>query len=105
MWVIFHDPRTHYTHIDKNVIGVVNDKDILVFQKSLADSVQETSYFLVEGVSYLQPFVGNHYYAKRYEPITQCIDILVQPGQKAPGTLKASLSRDAVPLSLYSNGQ
>lgn len=99
MWVIFRDPKDHYTYLDKNVFSVVDDKDILVFQKRLAEKLGQTPHLLIEEAKYLQPLVGNHYYAKRYEPMTPNTDIPVPPERKGPGTLKASLFRDVAPLS------
>lgn len=99
MWVIFRDPKDHYTYLDKNVLGVVDDKDIVEFQKKLAQQVKQTAHMLVVEASYLQPFIGNHYYARHYEPMTQCTDIPVPRGRTKPETLKASLFRDAEPQS------
>ena len=105
MWVIFHEPRNHFTHIDKNVLGIVDDKDILGFQAKLATHVGQSSHVLVEEAKHLQPFVGNTYSAKRYDPMTQYTDIQIQPEQKVLGMTKASLFRDVVPLSPYSSEQ
>ena len=105
MWVIFHEPRTHFTHMDKNVFGVVDDKDILVFQKTLADKLGQIPHLIIEEAKHLQPLVGNHYYAKRYEPMTQDTDIHVPLERKGLGTTKASLFRDVAPLSPYNTEQ
>lgn len=94
MWVIFYAPRNHYTHLDKNVLGVVDDKDILTFQSQVASTVGKVSHDLLDNTGHLQAFVGNEYYAKRYVSMTQYIDIPVQLEQKKPETLKASLFRD-----------
>lgn len=105
MWVIFYEPRTQYTHIDKNVFGVVDDKDIHVFQKTLADTIGQLPHDLVEEVMYLQPLVGNQYYAKRYEFMTPDTDIPVPLERKGLGTTKASLFRDVAQLSPYNSEQ
>ena len=61
MWVIFREPKDHYTYLDKNVFGVVHDKDILEFQKKLAQQVNQIPHTLIVEAKYLQPFVGNQY--------------------------------------------
>ena len=99
MWVIFRDPKDHYTYLDKNVLGLVEDKDILEFQKKLAQQVNQIPHMLVVESKYLQPLVGNHYYTRHYETMTLCTDIPVPQGRKKPETLKASLFRDAEPQS------
>ena len=93
MWVIFHDPKTAFTHLDKYVLDLVEDKDILEYQKELANSLRTFTNTLVPNVSHLQPFIGNDYYAKFYVPTTQCTSKMNQPVQKKPETLKASLFR------------
>lgn len=105
MWVIFHEPRTHFTHMDKNVFGVVDDKDILGFQKRLADKLGQIPHLIIEEAKHLQPLVGNHYYAKRYDPMTPDTDIHVPQERKGLGTTKASLFRDVAPLNPYNNEQ
>lgn len=99
MWVIFRDPKDHYTYLDKYVFGVVDDKDILVFQKRLAEKLGQTPHLIIEEAKHLQRIVGNHYYAKRYEPMSPNTDIPVPPERKRPENLKASLFRDVAPLS------
>jgi len=105
MWVIFYESITIFTHIDKNIFGLVEDKDILEFQKSLAASTGEMSHELTLDCFYLQNFVGNQYFARRYVPKTLCTDTNVRQEQQVPETPKASLFRDAEPQSPYSSGQ
>ena len=33
MWVIFRDPKTVFNYLDKNVLELVADEDILTYQK------------------------------------------------------------------------
>ena len=105
MWVIFYESITIFTHIDKNIFGLVEDKDILEFQKSLAASTGEMSHELTLESLYLQNFVGNQFFARRYIPKTLCTDTNVRQEQRAPETPKASLFRDVELPSPCSNGQ
>lgn len=95
MWVIFQERKSIFTHTDKNVLGVVDDKDIVEFQKKLAQQVNQIPHTLLQDAKFLQPFVGNHYYARHYDPMTQYTDIPVPRERTKPETLKASLFRDA----------
>jgi hypothetical protein len=105
MWVIFYEDNSVFTHIDKNIFGLVEDKDILEFQKSLADSTGEMSHELTIECFYLQNFVGNRYFARRYVPKTLCTDTNVRQGPQALEIPKASLFRDVELPSPCSNGQ
>jgi hypothetical protein len=35
MWVIFRDPKTPFTYLDKYVVDLVEDKDILAYQEGV----------------------------------------------------------------------
>ena len=35
MWVIFRDPKNAFNHVDKFVVEVVEDKDIVAYQQML----------------------------------------------------------------------
>lgn len=105
MWVIFYEHSSIFIHIDRNIFGLVEDKDILEFQKSLAASTGEMSHELTRECLYLQNFVGNQYFARRYVPKTLCTDTNVQQEQLGLEIPKASLFRDVELPSPCSNGQ
>ena len=95
MWVIFHERKTLFTHIDRNVFAVVEDKDIHTFQTSMANITGDMLYPLLEGCyDRVQNFVGADYFAKQYVPTTQYTDRFVQAERQNTGTLKVSLFRD-----------
>ena len=105
MWVIFHDPKTAFTHLDKYVLDLVEDKNILDYQKDLSNSLRAFSHALVPNVSHMQPFVGNDYYAKFYVPTTQYTGKMNPLARLQPETLKASLFRVAEPQNPCSSEQ
>lgn len=78
MWVIFYDTTTHYTHIDRNVIGVVQDNDILMYQQGMSIELNMDPYPLLLDMFFLQPFMGTMYFAKKYEPMPRYTDKNVQ---------------------------
>lgn len=105
MWVIFHERKSIFTHMDKNVFALVEDKDILEFQRMLSCSAGEPLYELIDNCSYVQAFVGNDYFAKKYVPMTPHKDMIVPQGPPALEMPKASLFRDVELPSPCSNGQ
>lgn len=105
MWVIFHDGSSRFTHIDKNVFALVEDKDVLEFQKNLAKTTGEMSHVLIENSTFLQNFVGNEYFAKRYVPMTPRKGMTAPPEPPVLEIPKASLFRDVELPSPCSNGQ
>ncbi len=105
MWVIFHERRTIFTHIDKNVFALVEDKDILEFQKNLAKTTGQMSHGLLEDSTFLQNFVGNEYFAKKFVPMTPRTGTVAPPAPPLLEIPKASLFRDVELPSLCSNGQ
>lgn len=106
MWVIFHERNSIFTHVDKNVFAVVEDKDILQFQESMATMRGEMKYPLLEGqYDFLQNFVGLDFFAKQYEPMTRYTDSFDRVVQKKPEKVTASLFRDVEPQSLCNNGR
>ena len=104
MWVLYRDPRNHRVDIDKYVYGVVEDKDILEFQKKLAETLKKTPDELIPGVAYLQPFVGG-YFARHYEPMTQYTGMPVLPERPKVETMPVSRSRDVELPSPCSTGR
>jgi len=105
MWVIFHERRSMYTHVDKNVFALVEDKDIVEFQIQLSTRVGLTPHMLLEYSEFLQNFVGNDYFARRYLPMTPRIRTIVPLEPPKLEIQKASLFRDVVPRSPYNTGQ
>jgi len=105
MWVIFHDGSSRFTHIDKNVFALVEDKDILEFQVMLSCATGEMTHVLIENSMFLQNFVGNDYFARKYVPMTPHTDTIVRQGPPALEIPKASLFRDVELPSPCSNGQ
>jgi hypothetical protein len=104
MWVLYRNPHNHHVHIDKYVYGVVEDKDILAFQKKLAETLKKTPDELVLGATYLQPLVGN-YFARYYVPMTQYTGMPVPPEQPAVETMPVSQFHGVVRPSPCSTGQ
>jgi hypothetical protein len=104
MWVIYRNPRNCYTHLDKNVYGVVEDKDILEFQKKLAETLGKPAEELIPTLPYLQLFVGD-YFARHYVPMTQYTDMPVPQERPVVETMRVSLFRDVELPSPCSNGQ
>ena len=104
MWVIYRDPDNHHIHLDKTVYGIVEDKDILAFQKKLAETLRKPAEELIPTALYLQPFVGD-YYARYYVPMTQYTAMPAPPARRAPETMRVSLFRDVELPSPCSNGR
>lgn len=105
MWVIFHERKTMFTHVDKNVFALVEDKDIVEFQKNLSKSTGETSHTLVQHSTFLQNFVGNEYFAKKFVPMTPRKGMTAPQEPPLLEIPKASLFRDVELPSPCSNGQ
>lgn len=74
MWVIFRDPRSLFNHLDKYVVAVVADEDILEYQKRLVAEVNGKPYELHD-VGFLQQFVTApddvDYFARKYKTWTR----------------------------------
>ena len=105
MWIIFHEANSIFTHIDKNVFALVEDKDILEFQKQLARRTSLHPHKLIEHSEFLQNFVGNDYFARRFIPMTPRISKIVPLEPPKLEIPKASLFRDVELPSPCSNGQ
>ncbi len=104
MWVIYRDPNNHYTHMDKNVYGIVEDTEILAFQKKLAETLGKPADELILFLPHLQQLVGE-YYARHYVPMTQYTSMPVPQERRAPETMRVSLFRDVELPSPCSNGR
>lgn len=101
MWVIFHEDKSRFTYIDKNVFGVVEDKDILEFQDNLTNLTGQIGYPLIECTGRLQNFVGTDYFARHYVPMTPRVDMIVQSARPKSEIPTISLFRDEGRQSLY----
>ena len=117
MWVIFRDPHTVFNHLDKNVVQMVEDKDIGAYQATLQSTQGGCSFDVYPDVYFLQRFVttttGTEYYACRYrvwEPITTR---LTQASDASPevifslcsrpqsGDLTRTVIEDTIKISTY----
>lgn len=71
MWVIFRDPNTLFNHLDKYVYEIVEDDDILAYQRELHAKVGGQIHELNQTVFFLQQCVSSHneveYFARRYK--------------------------------------
>ena len=72
MWVIFRDPKTVFNHLDKFVLEVVEDEEILAYQASLMDTLGGRAHEFHSNVYFLQPFFTSKqdvdYFVKKYKP-------------------------------------
>lgn len=72
MWVIFRDPKTVFNYLDKHVLEIVADDDILTYQKQMADVVGGRAHEINQTVYFLQPFFSSkddvEYFARKYKP-------------------------------------
>jgi hypothetical protein len=73
MWVIFRDPQTVFNHLDKYVVAVVGDDDILEYQRELVASVNGDGYE-IHDVPFLQVFVksdvAGDFFVRKYNTWT-----------------------------------
>lgn len=70
MWIVFREATTQFIHLDRYVVALVEDDDILEYQKDLAIKVNGKTYE-VHDVSFLQQFVaaadGLDYFVRKYK--------------------------------------
>ena len=71
MWVIFRDPKTVFNYLDKHVLEMVADDDILTYQKQMTDVIGGRAHEIMQDVYFLQPFFSSkddvEYFAKKYK--------------------------------------
>jgi len=70
MWIVFRDPHNKLSHMDKHVVTIVCDKDLLSYRDHLA-GMNGTVHVIVRATTHLQPFVyvdGLHYCIRKYRP-------------------------------------
>jgi hypothetical protein len=69
MWVIFRDPKTVFNYLDKNVLELVADEDILTYQSQMGDGRAHEIHL---DVYFLQQFFTSKddidYFARKYKP-------------------------------------
>ncbi len=72
MWVIFRDPKTIFNHPDKYVFEMVEDEDILTYQKGMSDVIGGRCHEFMQDVYFLQPFFTSKeevdYFVRKYKP-------------------------------------
>lgn len=72
MWVIFRDPKTPFNHLDKFVVEMVADTDILTYQAQLLATLGGRTYDIHRDVYFLQSFFTSSqevdYFVRRYNP-------------------------------------
>jgi hypothetical protein len=70
MWVIFRDPKNSFNHLDKFVLEIVEDNDILGYQAQLLQTEGGTAHVIHPDVFFLQPLLSSskdvEYFARRY---------------------------------------
>jgi hypothetical protein len=113
MWVILHDPRTIFNHLEKNIVALVEEKDIVAYQEALCGTVG-SKHVLDRESPHCQPFVSfqkdfQDYYARKYVPwdptTTLQTDKTFQVAQREPEKSPVWRFRDAGQPSLYSIGR
>lgn len=72
MWVIFRDPKTVFNHLDKFVLEVVEDEEILAYQAQLTETLGGRTHEFHRDVYFLQPFFTSKqdvdYFVRKYKP-------------------------------------
>jgi hypothetical protein len=69
MWIVFRENPSNFQFVDKNVVALVNDTDILAYQKTLGGFPYEINL----DVWFLQVFVRTDtdlFYARKYDVFT-----------------------------------
>lgn len=70
MWVIFRDPDTVFNHLDKFVVELVADEDIVKYQDILMNTVGGRKHEIRDDVYFLQPLFTStsdvDYFARKY---------------------------------------
>ena len=69
MWIVFRENPSNFQFVDKNVVALVNDTDILAYQKTLGGFPYEINL----DVWFLQIFARTDtdlFYARKYEVFT-----------------------------------
>jgi hypothetical protein len=71
MWIIFRDPETVFLDMDKYIVDVLADDDILAYQTHLLKAYGGQGHEVQTYVYFMQPFMttkqGVHYFARKYK--------------------------------------
>ena len=71
MWVIFRDPESVFLDMDKYIVDVIADDDILAYQTKLLKAYGGQGHEIQTYVLFMQPFMttssGVHYFARKYK--------------------------------------
>jgi len=71
MWVIFRDPETVFLSMDKYIVDVIADDDILAYQTQLLRALGGQCHEVHTYVYFIQPLVttkaGVCYFARKYK--------------------------------------
>ncbi len=73
MWIVFRDVATQFNHLDRYVVDIVSDDDILEYQTQLVVKAGGKPYE-IHNVTFLQQFVtsadGFDYFVRKYKTWT-----------------------------------
>ena len=68
MWIVFRDPLTAFNHVDKFVVDLVEDNEILTYQAQMGAG---RAYDIMFDVYFLQQFFSSkddvEYFVRRYK--------------------------------------
>lgn len=71
MWILFRDPLTVFNHLDKYVVDVIADSDILTYQTQLKETLGGRAHEFHRDVYFLQPFFTSKqdvdYFVRKYK--------------------------------------
>jgi hypothetical protein len=82
MWIIFRDPKTVFNYLDKHVLEMVADDDILAYQAQMKDVIGGRCHEINRTVYFLQHFFSSkddvEYFVRKYKPwpnADACLDV------------------------------
>ncbi len=71
MWIIFRDPESAFLDMDKYIVDVIADDDILEYQDFLVHTFGGTKHIIQTYVYFIQGLAtsasGTAYFARRYK--------------------------------------
>lgn len=75
MWIIFRDPETIFLDMDKYIVDMIADDDILPYQTKLLKEFGGHGHEVQTYVYFMQPFVtasnGTCYFIRKFKPWSQ----------------------------------
>lgn len=75
MWIIFRDPETIFLDMDKYIVDMIADDDILPYQTKLLKAYGGQGHEVQTYVYFMQPFVttstGMCFFIRKFKPWTQ----------------------------------